>query len=134
MFSLTWEIEELRSINTKGCRIHEDLLICVNLCTSTLFQQNNIAYKVTSISQRLLQFAKRITYFKRTPATHVFVFMISPEQRDRKPYAIPVQCVPYSSLKEGDILTLVSALCKKMKSYNMVIINCIMGILFLIHS
>jgi len=119
MFSLTWEIEELKNINTEGHKIHEDLLVCVNFCTPTLFQQNNVAGKVTSICQRLLQFTKRITYFKRTPATHVFVFMISPEQRDRKPYAIPVQCVPYSGLKEGDIRTLVSALCKKMKSFNM---------------
>ena len=32
---------------------------------------------------------------------HTFVFMISPEQQDRKPYALPVQCIPYTSLKHG---------------------------------
>ena len=36
--SLLWEIEELKSINTEGCRIHEDLMICTNFCTLSLFQ------------------------------------------------------------------------------------------------
>lgn len=119
MFSLILEIEELKSINTEGHRIHEDLMICTNFCTLSSFQQNNVAGKLTSIQQKLLQFTKRITYFKRIPATHVFVFMISPETHDRKPYAIPVQSLPYDGLKENDIRTLVSALCRKMISYNM---------------
>jgi len=33
---------------------------------------------------------------KRTAATHLFVVMISPEGRQRKPYALPIQCVPYT--------------------------------------
>ena len=131
MFSLIWEIEELKSINSEGRRIHEDLLTCTKFCTLSSFQQNNVAGKLTSIRQKLLQFTKRITYFKRIPATHVFVFMISPEMRDRKPYAVPVQCLPYNGLKEKDIRTLVSALCRKMVSYNMKVsgtfsfLNCI---------
>ncbi len=35
---------------------------------------------------------------KRTPASHVFVLMISSEQRRVKPYAIPIQCLPYTSM------------------------------------
>ena len=89
-------------------------MTCTKFCTLILFQQNNVAGKLTSIRQKLLQFTKRIIYFKRIPATHVFVFMISPEMRDRMPYAVPVQCLPYNGLKEKDILTLVSALCRKM--------------------
>jgi len=119
MFTLTWEIEELKSINDEGRRIHEDLLVCINFCASSLFERNNVAAKLTSIGERLLKFTKRLTYFRREPATHVFVFMISPESRDRKPYAVPVQCLPYSGLKEVDMRSLVSALCLKMKSYDM---------------
>ena len=65
------------------------------------------------------QFINRITHFKRAPATHVFVFIISSELRDKKPYALPVQCLPYAGLKEVDICCLVSALCGKMMSYEM---------------
>ena len=137
MFSLIWEIEELKSINSEGQRIHEDLMTCTKFCTLILFQQNNVAGKLTSIWQKLLQFTKRITYFKRIAATHVFVFMISPEMRDRKPYAVPVQCLPYNGLKEKDIRTLVSALCRKMVSYNMKVsgtfsyLNCIIQFLWI---
>jgi len=42
--------------------------------------------------------------------------MISAEQRNRKPYAVPVQCVPYV---ENDIRNLVSVLCRKMIHYGM---------------
>ncbi len=35
---------------------------------------------------------------KRTAVTHMLVIMISDEQRNKKPYAIPGQYVPYKSL------------------------------------
>lgn len=60
-----------------------------------------------------------MTHFKRTPATHIFVLMISFELRDKKPYALPVQCLPYAGLKAVDIRRLVSALCRKIMSYGM---------------
>ncbi len=44
----------------------------------------------------------------------MFVFMISSEYRDKKPYAVPVQCVPYTGLKERDICRLVSELTKEL--------------------
>ena len=87
MVSLIREIEELKSINSEGQRIHEGLMTCTKFYTLSSFKQNSVAGKLTSIRQKLLQFTKRITYFKRIPATHVFVFMISPE---RKPYAVLV--------------------------------------------
>ena len=38
---------------------------------------------------------------KRQPgATHVFVFLVSEERRNRKPYCLPVQYIPYHSLKD----------------------------------
>ena len=42
----------------------------------------------------------RITHFKRIPATHIFVLMISSDTRDKKPYALPVQWFPYAGLKK----------------------------------
>ena len=45
--------------------------------------------------------------------------MISSEIRDRKPYALPVQCVPYTGLKEKDIRRLENELIKVMVLYGM---------------
>jgi len=39
--------------------------------------------------------------------------------RNQKPYALPVQCIPYAGLKETDIRQLVSALVKEMVSHGM---------------
>ncbi len=51
--------------------------------------------------------------FKRTPATHVLVVMISPEE---KPYA---QCVAYHSLKDEAVRSLVNSMIKEMTSRGM---------------
>jgi len=53
----------------------------------------------------------------------MFVLMISPAHRRKKPYAIPVQCVPYQGLKEKDIRRLVSELVKVMKQHGMKVIG-----------
>jgi len=45
--------------------------------------------------------------------------MISSDARDKKPYAVPVQWIPYAGLKEKDIRRLVSNLCQKMVSLGM---------------
>ena len=38
---------------------------------------------------------------KRQPgATHVLLFLVSDERRNRKPYALPVQYVPYKSIRD----------------------------------
>ena len=44
----------------------------------------------------------------------MFVFMISSVLRNQKPYALPVQCIPYAGLRETDIRRLVSALVREM--------------------
>ena len=56
---------------------------------------------------------------RRIPATHLLVFMISPESRDKKPYAIPVQCIPYSGMSENTIRDLANHLIAEMTSRGM---------------
>lgn len=84
-----------------------------------MFYEHNTASKLTSIRTRLLAFIKRVEHFRRTPATHVFVLMLSSDLRVKKPYALPVQCLPYVGLKEVDIRKLITDLCKAMISYGM---------------
>ena len=114
MFSLSWDVEELKALNSEGCNIHQELLMCLEYCVPGLFYEHNTASKLTSIQTRLLGFIKRVVHFRRTPATHVFVFMLSSDLRDQKPYALPVQCLPYAGLKEVDMRRLITDLCKAM--------------------
>ena len=62
---------------------------------------------------------KRTTPFRRKPATHIFVLMISSEVRNKKPYALPVQCVPCAGLKESDLRRIVNKLLREMVAHKM---------------
>ena len=49
-----------------------------------------------------------------SPATHIFVLIISSELRDKQPYAVPVQFFPYAGLKEVDMRRIITQLVKEM--------------------
>ena len=40
---------------------------------------------------------------ENSQASHILVFMISTEDRTKKPYALPVQCVPYKGLSDSKV-------------------------------
>ena len=119
MFALSWDIEELKRLNGEGRSLRTEVLAAIDICSPDAIEQHNLPRKLTSIRKRLSEFIKKVTRFHRKPATHVFVFMISSVLRNQKPYALPVQCIPYAGLKETDIRRLVSALVKEMVSHGM---------------
>jgi len=61
-----------------------------------------------------LPFVKEVTVHQWTPATHVLVFMISGEDQRKKPYALPVQCIPYKDLIIAKIRKLANNITSKM--------------------
>ena len=65
-----------------------------------IFVKENYAKKLGSIRENLETSVRRLSRHKRTAATHIFVFMISAESRNKVPYALPVQCLPIASLKD----------------------------------
>jgi len=113
------DIEELKSISAQCRKIHHELTYCIDSCAHDLFEQRNIPRKITELRSTICKVIKRMSRFRRTPATHVFVLMISCDLRDKKPYALPVQCLPYAGLKEMELRTIVSNLCKEMTSMQM---------------
>ena len=82
-------------------------------------KEQNIPRKLTKIRSILCKVIQRMAHFRRSPATHIFVLMVSSDARDRKPYALPVQCLPYAGLKEMEVRRLVSSLCKEMVTLGM---------------
>ena len=79
----------------------------------------NIPRQLSDLRSECTHFVKGITRFKRTAATHLMVFMISHEHRDRKPYALPVQCLPYTGLSEAKMRSLANEIIKEMVKRNM---------------
>lgn len=52
---------------------------------------------------------------KRQPgATHVLLFLVSDERRNKKPYALPVQYIPYKSIKDQHVRDMTDAIKSKM--------------------
>ena len=62
-------------------------------------------------------------YFKhrRTAATHAYAIIISPEDRKRKPYALPVQLIPYVGMGQEKIRKVLNNLIQRMKDMGMAV-------------
>ena len=54
---------------------------------------NNLALQLSKLQKKLLLFVKRVTKYRRLVATHVLVVMISPEERQSKPFNSAVYCL-----------------------------------------
>lgn len=61
-----------------------------------------------------MPFVKRVIKYRREPATHVLVVLISPEERNKKPYALAVQCIAYKSIKDAEIRQIYNNVVKEM--------------------
>lgn len=82
------------------------------------FLAANAPRRLTSLRGKLQPLLQGVYRF-RPAAAHIFVFMISSEQRDTKRYAVPVQCVPYASLKDSECRQLTNAIIGEMKKRGM---------------
>lgn len=72
-------------------------------------------------------------YFKHryTVATHAYAILISPENRKRKPYALPVQLISYVGMGQENIRKVFNNLISKMKGIGMQVagknyLNCVL--------
>ena len=76
-----------------------------------------------SLKSDLLKYLKDLFSKKRTAATHLLVFMIADELRNRKPYAIPVRFMPYRSLTDAKLRELEFQLEEAMRKIGMTVVG-----------
>ena len=121
MIILAWKIKELSELDDIGRKCYRDTdnLTCRIDRNACLWQDENIPKKLKSIRQKLITFIKGVTRHQRTAATHILVFMISNEERGTKPYAIPVQCIPYIGISDSKVCQLANNIVHKMVDRNM---------------
>jgi len=67
MFSLCWDIEELKNINTGFCEAYRELSSCINLCSHEFFLKHNVPEKLTVIRAKLTELLKRTSHCHRIP-------------------------------------------------------------------
>ncbi|XP_071126583.1 uncharacterized protein [Mytilus edulis] len=86
---LNWEVVE--------CNI----LLQQCLAFMSTFKSDSVSRAaIKSTSQEFQIYLKNLFKKKRTAATHILVIAISDEQRNVKPYALPIQYLPYRSLRD----------------------------------
>ena len=121
MMQLAWNVKDLGDLNEHGRKIiNESDEIKQKMHDSTYDKVvNNFAKKLSSFRESAKEFVKRVTKYKRISATHILVVMISPEERSSKPYALPIQCIPYKSLKDSEVRQIANRIVKEMVSRKM---------------
>ena len=121
LFDAGWKVEELK--NLVDC--YQRTIAIVASVTEVVADSSlnlmdlNIARRLSNIHDAVTGLIRDLSRHHRAAATHIFVFMISSEQREAKPYALPVQCIPYKSLNQQHMRQLVSNLIKEMTSRGM---------------
>ena len=116
MMSQAWNIEDLSDLNECGRKVIQDCDIIKQRLDDCSYDRisNNFAKNISMLCDLVRTFVKRVAKCKRVAATHVLVLMISPEQRTSKPYALPVQCIAYKSLKDSEVRKIANKLVKEM--------------------
>lgn len=115
MYGLGWTIEELLRLNEQARKLMVDIIVAQEHLADESKSLRDINRHLSHIQDPLKDFIKAITWHRRTPATHVLVTLISPSDRNRKPYALPVCCLAYSGLNESAARTHISAVIKEMQ-------------------
>ena len=75
--------------------------------------------RVTELQSHLVTFIRGVTRHQYHAATHILVTMISPSERNQKPYALPLCCIPYSSLTEVQTRVHLNNVISEMNKRNM---------------
>ena len=121
LINLAWKVKELTDLNESGRGLLRKVVAMVDLLTQQQqsLREENVPRRLAAIRKELSVFVKRVTRHQRTAATHLLVFMISCEERKKKPYALPVQCLPYKGLSDGKARELANKVIEKMTNLNM---------------
>lgn len=121
LIALSWKVKELTELNEIGRKLHTDIEVLSKKIEEhqCLWQEENVPRRLKDIRKNITAFIKGVTRHQRTAATHILVFMISNEERRKKPYAIPVQCIPYKSLSDFKVRELANQIIREMTNRKM---------------
>ena len=116
MFGLALDVKELGDLNEVGRELTVECTTLIDKILDPSYDRiaNNLANQISVFRERALSFVKRVTKYRRQPATHVLVVLISPEERNKKPYALAVQCIAYKSIKDAEVRQICNKVVKEM--------------------
>lgn len=121
LFELAWTVKELSQLNEEGRLLHVESTVLSEKIGNPSYDkvQDNFVHRLSHYRERLSSFVKSVTRFRRVAATHILIIMISTEERKQKPYAMPVQCLPYVGLQDMEVRKIVDKVIQEMVNRGM---------------
>ena len=121
LFDLAWDVQELERVNESGRQLLIEIAVLADKLKDPTYNKSadNFPMKVRLFKENCCKFLDSVVKYRRTPATHCLVFMISPEGRLKKPYALPIQCLAYHSLSDEKVRQLSQSVVKEMSKRGM---------------
>lgn len=122
LFAAGWTVEERQQLLSDN----QQITVAINTLLGVLESDDassNSAHSLSSIRHNLTTFIRSLYRHKRTPATNVHVLMISSENRQVKPYALPIQLLPYASINVKTMRSLIRDIIKAMSAKGMNVVG-----------
>lgn len=121
MFALPWDVEEVQRLDKNRRKLAVNCECLKDKISRPCYDvvMYNFHKQLCCFKDNTLKYASSVIKYCRIAATHVLVVMISPETRNRKPYAIPVQCVSYASLANEEVHSLCDKLIREKNNRGM---------------
>lgn len=115
-----WEVVECNELMKKAQELLERFERIKDL-----HLRNQVPLKSSTkvISHQYKEYLCGLFKKRRIAATHVMVIMIADETRSKKPYAIPVQYIPYKSIKDQYVRDVIQNLKEQMVKLDMKIVG-----------
>ena len=121
LYSLSWDLEELETLLMIGRQLKVNIDVSIEKLSNKEVDvvRENVASSLASIEAGLSSIVKSLSKYQPTAAIHIWVIMISPEDRRSKPYTLPVQCIPYRNITGVKARQVIDSLIKEMKARSM---------------
>ena len=115
MITLSWKVKELNDLAENVRQVYTEIkALASRMQVREGSQEENIPRILQTIRQKAISFVKGVVHHQRIATTYVFVFMISNEERNKKPYALPIQCLPYKGLSDSKVCELANHIITEM--------------------
>ena len=101
LMSLCWETVEYNTLLQEAQALNSSLEDLLPYLDPTSPRIGDVIASLQNMSKELADYFRNLFVKKRQPAaTHVLIIMVPEERRNRKPYSLPVQYVPYHTIRD----------------------------------
>ena len=123
---LNWEVVEFSKLLEQSQHLNVIIHQLLPFLYPDTLSFKSFIFQFKNVHTEFLTYLRDLFKKKRQPAaTHVLVTMVSDERRNRKPYAVPLQYVPYTSLTDKCLRTLVNRVKSAMTEQNLKVVGII---------